>query len=94
MCIFKGWSDGETTYDSGTVYVFGSADVTLTAVWELKIWTLEEAVDTTKLSFVTGGDAEWSVDRTTGWTNGVSSKSGEAFAAYERGTGAKGRDAC
>lgn len=76
MCIFKGWSDGETTYDSGTVYVFGAADVTLTAVWELKIWTLEEAVDTTKLSFVTGGDAEWSVDRTTGWTNGVSAKSG------------------
>ena len=74
--VFMGWSDGETTYASGTAYVFGSTNTTLTAVWGEKIWTLGEAVDAGMLSFTTGGDADWSVDGSTGWTNGVSAKSG------------------
>ena len=74
--VFMGWSDGETTYASGMMYVFGSTNVTLTAVWGEKVWTLGEAVDAGMLSFTTGGDADWSVDGSTGWTNGVSAKSG------------------
>ncbi len=31
---FKGWTDGTNTYASGSRYKMGSADVTLTAVWE------------------------------------------------------------
>ena len=74
---FMGWSDGETTYLAGTVYVFGSADVTLTAVWGEKAWTFGEAVDMDATSaWTTGGDAGWTVDTSTGWTNGVSAKSG------------------
>jgi hypothetical protein len=74
--VFMGWSDGETTYASGTTYVFGSTNTTLTAVWGEKVWTLGEAVDAEMLSFTTGGDADWSADGSTGWTNGVSAKSG------------------
>lgn len=33
-CTFKGWSDGTNTYAAGSRYKMGSADVTLTAVWE------------------------------------------------------------
>lgn len=33
---FKGWSDGTTVYAAGTRYAIGTADVTLTAVWEKK----------------------------------------------------------
>ena len=74
--LFMGWTDGETTYAPGSVYVFPSASVTLTAVWEFKVWTLEEAVDAMELSFATGGDSGWSVDTINGWTNGASAKSG------------------
>lgn len=74
--VFMGWTDGETVYAAGDTYVFGSADVTLTAVWELKAWTLADAVDAGALAFTTGGTTEWAVDATTGWTNGVSAKSG------------------
>lgn len=74
--VFMGWTDGETVYAAGDTYVFGSADVTLTAVWELRTWTLAEAVDAVALSFTTGGTTDWAVDATTGWTNGVSAKSG------------------
>jgi hypothetical protein len=42
--VFMGWSDGETTYASGTTYVFGSTNTTLTAVWGEKVWTLGDAV--------------------------------------------------
>ena len=73
---FKGWTDGETTYEAGSTFVFPAADVTLTAVWELKVWTLAEAVDAAALSFTTGGNADWSVDASNGFTNGVSAKSG------------------
>lgn len=34
--VFKGWSDGTKTYAPGESYIVGSADVTLTAVWEKK----------------------------------------------------------
>ena len=74
--VFRGWSDGETTYQAGATYVFGSVDVTLTAVWELKVWTFAEAADATILSFTTGGDVNWAVDTSVGYTNGVSVKSG------------------
>ncbi len=73
---FGGWSDGENIHAPGDIYVFGSADATLTAVWALKVWTLGEAVDAAALEFTTGGDAEWTVDAASGWTNGVSAKSG------------------
>lgn len=73
---FMGWTDGMETYAVGSTYVFPSANVTLTAVWELKTWTLGEAVDATMLSFTTGGEVDWSVDTANGWTNGVSAKSG------------------
>lgn len=33
-CTFKGWSDGTNTYAAGSRYKMGSADITLTAVWE------------------------------------------------------------
>ena len=73
---FGGWSDGENIHAPGDIYVFGSADATLTAVWTIKVWTLGEAVDAAALEFTTGGDAEWTVDAASGWTNGVSAKSG------------------
>lgn len=34
--IFKGWNDGSKVYAQGESYTVGSADVTLTAVWEKK----------------------------------------------------------
>ena len=74
--VFAGWSDGENLYAAGQTYVFGSADAVLTAVWTLQTWTLAEAVDAPALVFATGGDADWAVDATAGWTNGVSAKSG------------------
>ena len=74
--VFAGWSDGESVYAAGATYVFGSADAVLTAVWTLQTWTLAEAVDAPALVFATGGDADWAVDATAGWTNGVSAKSG------------------
>ena len=74
--VFAGWSDGESVYAAGATYVFGSADAVLTAVWTLQTWTLAEAVDTPALVFATGGDADWAVDTASGWTNGVSAKSG------------------
>ncbi|MBQ3807301.1 MAG: leucine-rich repeat protein [Kiritimatiellae bacterium] len=73
---FMGWTDGVETYTAGSTYVFPSADVMLTAVWELKLWTFGEAVDATQLLLTIGGDADWSVDTANGWTNGVSAKSG------------------
>jgi uncharacterized repeat protein (TIGR02543 family) len=73
---FMGWTDGETTYAAGSTFVIPAVDVTLTAVWELKVWTLAEAVDAAALSFTTGGYADWSVDAANGYTNGVSAKSG------------------
>ncbi len=73
---FMGWTDGTETYAPGTTYRFPTADVTLTAVWELKVWTFGEAVDAPALSFATGGDSDWSVDAANGCTNGVSAKSG------------------
>lgn len=33
-CTFKGWTDGTNTYAAGSLFKMGSADVTLTAVWE------------------------------------------------------------
>ena len=74
--FFAGWSDGENLYAAGQTYVFGSADAVLTAVWTLHVWTLSEAVDAPALAFATGGDADWAVDAASGWTNGVSAKSG------------------
>ena len=74
--VFAGWSDGENLYAAGQTYVFGSADAVLTAVWTLQTWTLAEAVDAPALVFATGGDADWAVDAASGWTNGVSAKSG------------------
>ena len=74
--VFAGWTDGESVYAAGATYVFGSADAVLTAVWTLQTWTLAEAVDAPALVFATGGDADWAVDATAGWTNGVSAKSG------------------
>lgn len=31
--VFGGWSDGTNTYEAGATYTMGSANVTLTAVW-------------------------------------------------------------
>lgn len=75
-CVFMGWSDGETIYAPGAVYMFGSTNTTLTATWGEKVWTLGEAVDAEPILFTTGGNADWAVDGSTGWTNGVSAKSG------------------
>ena len=74
--VFMGWSDGETMWAAGATYVVGSSNVTLTAVWELHVWTLGEAVDADGITFTTGGDADWTVDSTFGYTNAVSVKSG------------------
>jgi uncharacterized repeat protein (TIGR02543 family) len=74
--LFLGWSDGATTYAPGAVYVVPRNNVTLTAVWKLKVWTLGEAVDAQVLPFATGGNSNWTVDTAYGWTNGVSAKSG------------------
>ncbi len=74
--VFMGWSDGETTWAVGATYVVGASNVTLTAVWELHVWTLGEAVDADGITFTTGGDADWTVDSTFGYTNAVSAKSG------------------
>lgn len=73
---FMGWSDGTETYAAGSIFTFPATDVTLTAVWELKVWTLSEAVDAAALSFTTGGNVEWSVDASNGFMDGVSAKSG------------------
>ena len=74
--VFAGWSDGENVYAAGETYVFGSADATLVAVWSSKTWTLGEAVDAPAMLFAVGGTDVWTVDPATGWTNGVSAKSG------------------
>ena len=73
---FVGWSDSAETYDAGSIFVFPATSVTLTAVWQLKVWTFGEAVDAEMLSFTTGGEADWSVDASVGCTNNVSAKSG------------------
>ena len=77
--VFAGWTDGERIYLEGEKYVF-TADVTLTAVWNLKIWTLGEAVGgdlaSSSLLWTTGGDSAWGVDKTTGFADGISVKSG------------------
>ena len=81
--IFKGWYDGEIMYQPGETYVFGSADVILTAFWEVKMWSFGEAVDAASLAFETGGDSSWSVDTSTGYANGVSAKSGAVTSGQE-----------
>ena len=81
--VFRGWSDGKTTYQAGTTYVFGSDDVTLTAVWELKVWTFAEAADAEGLVLTTGGDADWTIDATSGYTNTMSVKSGVVVSGQE-----------
>lgn len=73
---FVGWTDGVATYAVGSTYIVPAANVILTAVWELKEWTLGEAVDAAELSFATGGNADWSVSASNGSTNGVAAKSG------------------
>ena len=77
--VFAGWTDGERIYLEGEKYVF-TADVTLTAVWNLKIWTIGEAVGgdlaSSTLLWTTGGDSAWGVDKTTGFADGISVKSG------------------
>ena len=75
-CRFVGWTDGVATCEAGSTYIVPATNVTLTAVWELKAWTLGEAVDAAALSFVTGGNADWSVSASNGSTNGVAAKSG------------------
>jgi hypothetical protein len=81
--IFKGWSDGTTLYAPGTEYTFGSADVTLTAVWEVKVRTLAEAADAETLVLATGGDSDWTIDATSGYTNTMSVKSGVVTSGQE-----------
>ena len=81
--VFRGWSDGETTYQAGSNYVFGLDNVTLTAVWELKVWTLAEAADAEGLVLTTGGDADWTIDGTSGYTNAMSVKSGVVVSGQE-----------
>ena len=43
---------------------------------EPKVWTLAEAVDAGALVFATGETGAWTVDESSGWTNGISAKSG------------------
>ena len=83
---FAGWSDGETIHLPGETFVFGSEDVVLTAVWTFKTWTLAEAVDAPALVFATGGTEDWTVDTASGWTNGVSAKSGAVASGEESWT--------
>ena len=45
-------------------------------MWASKTWTLGEAVDAPVMLFAVGGTDVWTVDPATGWTNGVSAKSG------------------
>jgi formylglycine-generating enzyme required for sulfatase activity len=75
---FTGWSDGAAVYAAGDSYVFGSADVTLTAQWEAREWTLAEALDAeaSGLVFTTGGDAAWVVDFATNHTGAAAIRSG------------------
>lgn len=42
---FKGWSDGTNTYAAGASYTMGSADTTLTAVWEANKYTVTYLLD-------------------------------------------------
>ncbi len=75
---FAGWSDGAAVYAAGDSYTFGSVDVTLMAQWEVREWTLAEALDAeaSGLVFTTGGDAAWVVDFATNHTGAASIRSG------------------
>lgn len=75
-CRFVGWTDGVATCEAGSTYIVPATNVTLTAVWELKVWTLGEAVNAATLLFATGGNADWSVSASNGSINGVAAKSG------------------
>ena len=74
--IFVGWSDGVGVFLPGDTYVLGSSDAVLYAVWDDKIWTLEEAANITGISFATGGDTDWMVDLATNYDGVASIKSG------------------
>ena len=74
--IFVGWSDGVGVFLPGDTYVLGSSDTVLYAVWDDKIWTLEEAANITGISFATGGDTDWMVDLATNYDGVASIKSG------------------
>ena len=76
MCELIGWSDGKTVYAPGETYVFGADDVTLTAVWRERSWTLAEAVGAEGLVLTTGGDSEWVVDPDVFRSDRVSLRSG------------------
>ena len=71
---FVGWTDGERVYAAGETYVVGSADVTLSAVWEE--FTIADALNTTDLVFTTGGDAAWAIDFETSHDGEASMRSG------------------
>jgi len=74
--VFVGWSDGTNVFSPGDVYVFGAADVMMTALWEEKVWTLAEAANLTNLTLTTGGDAAWVVDLVTNYDGVASIRSG------------------
>ena len=74
--VFVGWSDGVSVFRSGDAYTFGSVDAVLSAVWEEKTWTLEEAANLTGLTIATGGDANWAVDLDKNYDGVASIRSG------------------
>ena len=73
-CRFVGWSDGTRVYAAGETYVVGSADVTLSVVWEE--FTVADALNATNLVFSTGGDAAWTIDFETSHDGEASMRSG------------------
>lgn len=81
---FRGWAtsaDGPAMYADGSLVknltAGNGVTVTLFAVWEPPVVSLAEAVDNAALTITTGGDANWTVDKSVGCTGGASAKSGE-----------------
>ncbi len=80
---FQGWATsagGSVAYTDGcsvkNLTANNGVTVTLYAVWAAQVASLAEAVDNPALTITTGGGANWVVDTTTGYTGGVSAKSG------------------
>jgi len=74
--VFVGWTNGDDVFVPGDIFIFGSSDVVLTATWEEKVWTLEEAANLSGQTLVTGGTADWIVDLTTNHDGVASIRSG------------------
>jgi uncharacterized repeat protein (TIGR02543 family) len=68
---FSGWSDGTNTYTAGDTFIMGSADVTLSAVWEKKSsGGGGTTIPSYTLSYDSNGAISGSVPASKSYTNG------------------------